>query len=53
MEKRLAQKFSLINIGRKNAAVDDTHFRNIWLFKKEKKIFLNYLKEALNNEIND
>ena len=51
MEKRLAQKFSLINIGRKKAAVDDTHFRNIWLFKE--KIFCNYLKEALNNEIND
>ena len=35
MEKRLAQKFSLINIGRKNAAVDDTHFRNILAFFKE------------------
>ena len=50
MEKRLAQKFSLINIGRKNAAVDDTHFRNIWLFKKEKNI-LKLSKR--NNEIND
>ena len=49
MEKRLAQKFSLINIGRKNAAVDDTHFRNIWLFKKRN--FEN-TKEALINEIN-
>ena len=35
MEKRLAQKVSLINIGRKNAAVDDTHFRNIWLFLRK------------------
>ena len=47
MEKRLAQKFSLINIGRKNAAVDDTHFRNIWLFKKVKKNILKLSKRSV------